>query len=155
MERFETLFPRLQGTAYRITSPANDGYNCIAWAAGDTKHWWWPDEPVRTYWPVGVPRLETLAAFRDAFATLGYVPCEQADLESGFEKIALYADVDGTPTHAARQLSNGRWTSKLGALEDIEHALEDLTGATYGSVVQVCKRPQTITSQPASAASRT
>ncbi|HEY7428267.1 MAG TPA: hypothetical protein VH682_28795 [Gemmataceae bacterium] len=50
MERFEVLFPRLNGTAYRITSPASDVYNCIAWAAGETNRWWWPvartrDEP--------------------------------------------------------------------------------------------------------------
>lgn len=76
MERLEALFPRLQGTAYRITSSASDVYNCIAWAAGDTERWWWPGDPASTYWPVGAPRLETLAAFRDAFATLGYVVCE-------------------------------------------------------------------------------
>jgi len=42
--------------------------------------------------------------------------------------------------HAARQLPEGRWTSKLGELEDIEHALHDLTGTVYGSVVLVMKR---------------
>ncbi len=140
MERLEALFPRLRGTTYRITSPASDVYNCIAWAASDTEHWWWPGDPARTYWPLGVPHLETLEAFRDAFATLGYVICEQADLEPGFEKIALFVDADGIPTHAARQLRDGTWTSKLGMSEDIQHALEDLTGAAYGSVVQILKR---------------
>jgi hypothetical protein len=47
-------------------------------------------------------------------------------------------------THAARQLDNGKWTSKLGQLEDIEHeSLEALSGAVYGSVVQVLKKPTT------------
>jgi hypothetical protein len=140
MERLESLFPRLRGTAYRTTSPASDVYNCIAWAAGDTEHWWWPGDPARTYWPPGSPTLEALDAFRDAFATLGYAVCEQADLEPGFEKIALFADADGTPTHAARQLRDGMWTSKLGMSEDIQHALEDLAGAVYGSVVLILKR---------------
>ncbi|HTU91632.1 MAG TPA: hypothetical protein VMF69_16230 [Gemmataceae bacterium] len=140
MERLEALFPRLRGTAYRITSSASDVYNCIAWAAGDTEHWWWPGDPARTYWPLGAPRLETLAAFRDAFAILGYVVCEQADLEQGFEKIALFADSDGTPTHAARQLGDGTWTSKLGMSEDIQHALENLVGTVYGSIAQILKR---------------
>ena len=140
MERLEALFPRLRGTAYRITSPASDVYNCIAWAASDTEHWWWPGDSARTYWPFGVPRLETLEAFRDAFATLGYVVCAQADLEPGFEKVALFADADGTPTHAARQLRDGTWTSKLGLSEDIQHSLEALAGAVYGSVVQILKR---------------
>jgi hypothetical protein len=52
MERLEVLFPRLRGTAYRITSSASDVYNCIAWAANDTEHWWWPGDPARTYWPL-------------------------------------------------------------------------------------------------------
>ncbi|MHB1426826.1 MAG: DUF7689 domain-containing protein [Gemmataceae bacterium] len=149
MERLEQLFPRLRGTAYRITSPASEVYNCIAWAAGDTGHWWWPGDPARTYWPIGTPRLETLEAFRDAFATLGYVVCAQADLEPGFEKIALFTEADGTPTHAARQLPDGTWTSKLGMSEDIQHALEDLAGNVYGSVVQILKR--VLPSSPAEA----
>jgi hypothetical protein len=62
------------------------------------------------------------------------------ELESGFEKIALFAS-DGVPKHAARQLESGRWTSKLGTREDIEHALHDLEGAIYGSVALVMKRP--------------
>src|SRR5579871_4456795 len=140
MERLEALFPRLCGTAYRITSPASDVYNCIAWAAGDTARWWWPGDPTRTYWPDGVPRLETLAAFRDAFATLDYDACEQADPETGFEKIALFADAEGRPTHAARQLSDGTWTSKLGLSEDIQHGLADLVGDVYGSVVLILNR---------------
>lgn len=140
MDRLEALFPRLRGTAYRVTSPASEVYNCIAWAAGDTEHWWWPGDPARTYWPVDVLRAETLEAFRDAFTTLGYVICDQADLEPGFEKIALFADANRTPTHAARQLGDGSWTSKLGISEDIQHALGDLTGAVYGSVVLILKR---------------
>jgi hypothetical protein len=42
--------------------------------------------------------------------------------------IAFFVDGDGQLAHAARQLQSGRWTSKLGDLEDIEHdlrALED------------------------------
>jgi hypothetical protein len=141
MERIEVLFPRLRGTAYRVTSSADDAYNCIAWAAADTTRWWGPGDPARTYWPSGVARSETLAAFRDAFATVGYLPHDLIDPEPGFEKVALFAGAEGTPTHAARQLNNGRWTSKLGVEVDIEHALEDLTGAVYGSVVQILRRP--------------
>lgn len=87
-----------------------------------------------------MPRQETLEVFRDAFATLGYVVCARADLEPGFEKVALFADVNGTPTHAARQLPDGTWTSKLGLSEDIQHALADLAGDVYGSVVLILKR---------------
>jgi hypothetical protein len=68
-------------------------------------------------------------------------PVEGAEPEPGFEKVALYADAAGIPTHAARQLSGGKWTSKLGRREDIEHALDDLTGDVYGSVVAFLKGP--------------
>jgi hypothetical protein len=87
-----------------------------------------------------VTRAETCEAFRDAFATLGYVVCDHEQLEPGYEKIALFA-LAGQPKHAARQLPGGRWVSKLGPLEDIEHALHDLTGMLYGSVALVMKRP--------------
>src|SRR5260370_5589590 len=113
--------------------------NCIAWAAGDTTDWWWPDEadnPDSAYWPPGAPRVESLEAFRLAFATLGYVVCDHDHVETRYEKIALFSQA-GVPKHAARQLLSGRWTSKLGPMEDIEHALPDLTGMVYGSVVLV------------------
>jgi hypothetical protein len=41
-------------------------------------------------------------------------------LEPGFLKVALYG-TGLTYTHAARQLADGKWTSKLGKGEDIEH----------------------------------
>jgi hypothetical protein len=144
----ESLFPRLQPSAYRVTSPRTRDYNCIAWAAGETHRWWWPDpdpENDAVYWPAGVPREETLPAFLAAFATLGYVPCAADAPEAGFDRIALFADTAGVPTHAARQLPSGRWTSKLGFLEDIEHDLHDLSGAEYGAVVQILRRPTSST----------
>ena len=77
--------------------------------------------------------------FIDVFAMYEYYPCLSAQLESGYEKIALYIK-DGVPEHAARQLPNGAWTSKLGQLMDIEHVtLSDLptlglnTLMAYGS----------------------
>lgn len=141
---FEKLFPRLRGSGYVVTSPPDDTYNCIAWAAcaTSTPRWWWPfGDPERTYWPASVPRRESLEAFQLLFESLGYAVCEHAEVEPGFEKVALFADAQGLPLHASRQLPVGRWTSKLGVLEDIEHALQDLEGTEYGSVVRVLKRP--------------
>ena len=54
--------------------------------------------------------------------------CESGDLEVGFEKVAIYAQADGAPTHAARQLPDGTWTSKLGQEVDIGHT--DLQGVS-------------------------
>jgi len=73
---------------------------------------------------------------------LGYVECPDASFEPGFQKIALYAKgLSMKPTHAALQLPSGRWTSKLGALEDVDHSdLAALQGPAYGSAVRYLKR---------------
>ena len=80
----------------------------------------------------------------EAFQILGYEPCDDGTLEDGYQKVVLYADRSGIPTHAARQLENGRWTSKLGRLEDIEHdTVEDVSGPVYGQPVQFMRRALT------------
>ena len=138
----EDEFPNLAATGYRITSLRSQSYNCFAWAAGENDRWWNPLEPESPYyWPDGVPAELTIFAFIQAYGTLGYEPCEISDLEPGFEKIAIYATSDGEPTHAARQLPSGKWTSKLGRWEDIEHELDGLICEMYGSVRQILKRP--------------
>jgi len=72
---------------------------------------------------------------------LGYEPCDDDRLEVGFERVALYGN-SFCYTHAARQLPDGRWTSKLGKREDVEHdSPEDVAGGIYGEVVQFMKRP--------------
>jgi hypothetical protein len=136
----EDLFPGLRGTAFRVTSPKDPVYNCIAFAADETQHWWWPDPDAVRFWPSGIEWAETHEAFEKAFASLGYTTCETDAPEAGFEKIALFGDQHAIPTHAARQLSDGRWSSKLGELEDIEHELRALEGTEYGLVVLLMRR---------------
>jgi hypothetical protein len=140
--KYGKKFPGMRSSDYSITSPATPEYNCIAWAAGNTEAWWWPDRNSLYYWPPEIPRTETLQAFIQAYELLGYTLCEDVDYEKGLEKIVLYADSNRKPTHAARQLSSGYWTSKLGQLEDIEHStLDSLTGLYYGSIAIFMKRP--------------
>jgi hypothetical protein len=148
VEIIDALFPRLRVAGYRVTSAPDAVYNCIAWAAGVEDAWWWPGDPDRTYWPPGVVRERTLTAFRQLFATLGYEESVSDEREPGFEKVALFANPTGKPTHAARQLSGGRWTSKLGESEDIEHGLRDLEGDVYGLVVLVVRRPLPPSAEP-------
>lgn len=138
----EEIFPALSRGGYQITSPIDKRYNCIAHATGDSANWWWPfpADVKEVFWPAGVTRAESLAAFRDAFGTLGYTECSGEELEPGFEKIALFANDQAVPLHAARQQASGRWTSKLGEREDIEHALRDLEGEAYGTVVLIMQR---------------
>ncbi|MBI3604951.1 MAG: hypothetical protein HY202_02870 [Nitrospirae bacterium] len=136
----ELNFPNLSRLEYQITSPQTPEYNCIAWAACDNTRWWWPANDY--FWPEGVERNETLEAFIQAYKTFGFESCQTQLLETGFEKVAIYVDSHGGPTHAARQLRSGKWTSKLGPYKDIEHnSLESLNGKEYGSVGCILKRP--------------
>jgi hypothetical protein len=135
-------FPRLHPGNHEITSPATPRYNCIAWVAGDDERTWWPDIDGVAYWPANVPRVETMEAFVDAFRTLGSLPCEDGEFEPGHEKIALYAH-QGVPTHAARQLPDGRWSSKLGRSVDIAHTPDALDGPLYGAAVLYLRRQAT------------
>ncbi|QOJ00184.1 MAG: hypothetical protein HRU70_06665 [Phycisphaeraceae bacterium] len=134
-------FPNLTEANSRPTSPYDEGYNCIAWAAEDTERWWWPDAKEQFYWPSSVSREETIEAFVQAYGLRGYVQRSDATLEPGKQKIAIYADGNGRPTHAARQLRDGWWASKLGQQIDIEHELRALDGPAYGAVTIFLARP--------------
>lgn len=136
-------FPQLTPANVRLASPADERYNCIAWAAGNNERWWWPDAQGQSYWPEGLARAERLEAFVDAFSLLGFSKSTDTALVPGLQKVALYAGTDGRPTHAARQLSDGWWGSKLGQLIDIEHELYALDGPAYGAVAIVLARVTT------------
>lgn len=131
-------FPHLTEQNHRITSPASVDYNCIAWSAGDTERWWQPG----IYWPVDVSRFDCgIGDLIEAFKTLGYEDCADGAHEPGAEKVALYGS-GFLYSHAARQLLNGKWTSKLGKSEDIEHdSPDDVAGGIYGEVMHFMKRP--------------
>ena len=139
------LFPNLNARNHRITSPQDPGYNCVAWAAGDSSRWW---DHVDGFWPDDVPQDGSVDAYVELFQGLGFESCDNPDPEPGFEKIAVYGD-DGQFTHVARFLASGNWTSKLGGLEDIEHNnLESLTESSYGRPLVFLRRAR-ITPLPA------
>jgi hypothetical protein len=133
-------FPRLRRTSFLLTSPPSVFYNCIAYAAGDEGRRWWPAAWPHAYWPPHLPNTVTVDAFIALFIDLGYQECATGDLEKGFEKVAIFADANGDPTHAARQLPNGRWKSKLGSWEDIQHSLYGLEAGDYGKAVRFLRR---------------
>jgi hypothetical protein len=140
--RLAELFPRLSATDYPKTSDPTDKYNCIAWAAGRNEAWWEPAEVAcGYYWPADIPQNYDAESTAILFEKLGFVRCGQdATPENGFEKVAIYAD-NGESMHAARQLESGKWTSKLGKHQDIEHSSADaLTGTEYGTVFIILTR---------------
>jgi len=135
--------------SFNKTSPKDNNYNCIAWAVEDTANFWWP---IGGHWPTGLPRALTLQSFIFVYGAQGYVITDNENLEAGYQKIAIYVDQSGTPTHAARQLPDGWWTSKLGRSYDIRHPFfetwPDLTidgrlerfSITYGQVGALMKK---------------
>ncbi len=88
-----------------------------------------------------MPRETSLPAFVSAFGQLGFQLCSDEGLDPECEKVAIFAR-DNVPTHAARQLPAGTWTSKLGESVDVEHELADLTGDVYGQVACLLQRPK-------------
>lgn len=142
-EMLQAVFPKLNAENCRITSIASPLYNCVAWAACVQTLNWWPSKAdglgLFSYWPVTI-RAVTIANFCKAFSTIGYGPCDNRDLEEGLEKVAIYAD-GNSPTHMARQLSDGHWTSKLGKGVDVSHdGLDLLEGDEYGRVAVILQR---------------
>lgn len=134
----EAEFPRMGLDDFQETSEPDDNYNCIAWAVGETDRWWSHVDPY--YWPSNAPKSSSIGALVEVFLGEGYENCKDSELEPRFEKVALFAE-SGQWRHAARQLEDGTWTSKLGVFQDIEHkSLETLTGTYYGEVYCLLRR---------------
>lgn len=147
-EEIIKAFPALQyDEGFLLTSPENPDYNCIAWAYGTDKCWMWPEneyDGVST-WPNDYTGSPDIEAFMKAFADAGYEECEDAEQEPMYTKIALYTYPHTQEcTHAARQLPNGLWTSKLGSSYDIQHSTPYvIQGRLYGNVYCLMKKKMT------------
>jgi hypothetical protein len=129
----------LKGSPYKITSPRDPKYNCIAYAAGDTTQFWDQVNIRGYYWPPGAGSIDTVKGWMSVFEMHGYRETTDRALELEYEKIAIYESADG-PEHVARQKASGIWTSKMGRGVDIEHTLEGLEGDFYGKVAKIMKR---------------
>ncbi len=141
LRHLELLFPNLASVGYVPKSEQTRVYNCIAWSAEDASRVWQGGN-VDGYWPPGAVEGYGLESLLSAFAMLGYLICQDGKYEDGCVKVALYSNRAGRWTHAARQLADGRWTSKIGGLEDIIHKTPfALTGSDYGDVIHYMKRP--------------
>jgi hypothetical protein len=133
-------FPNSKLDPFLVTSPQTAHYNCIAWAFGDNTKWYWPDSANYYFWPTEIAREEKIESFIELFKLIGYEVCESEELEPDYLKVAIYADKFGKPTHAARQLSNGYWTSKLGQHFDVTHTIFSMKDGSYGNVAVFMKK---------------
>jgi hypothetical protein len=151
-ERIKRVFSNLKDGEFELTSPFDSKYNCIAHAAEKNDIWWWSVDKKLVgndvFWFDNVPGEATVENFISAFSKLGYKPCENSKPEQHFEKVAIYVSTKdelhapkGSVTHMARQLSDGKWTSKLGNDVDISHnTLQAVEGNVYGVVKQILRR---------------
>jgi len=152
-------FPKLAlDPFFRISSPYNINYNCIAWAGLRNDEFWWPEvvpydylDGVKYNWPFKISHNDNLQFFVELFSNLGYIE-ESNNIENeqpNYRKIALFIKAGSNIserfsskcTHAARQMKNGFWASKLGRFQDIEHSNPyDLEGDTYGILAIILKK---------------
>ena len=142
-------FPKLsKDEQFDVTSTASPNYNCIAWACKYSERWiqppylgkpnldcvvWWPPEVEEGLEPSHLVKL---------FEYHGYEVCDACEREDGFRKVALYYNQDTNLwTHAARELNNGYWTSKLGGFNDIQHGTPyAIENNDYGKVYCFMKK---------------
>ncbi len=145
------LFPKLKQYHHTITSEPDKTYNCVAWALDKKNEFWTPHGTIIPasfppyVWPKDVPQDGSLDSYIILFEKMGYELTDHPKPEPGFRKIALYA-LDGQFTHVAKQAPKGKWSSKLGDVEDIEHDLAGLEKDglyAYGRVERYMKKPTT------------
>ena len=140
--RVRALFPKLNDYNHQKTSPKSSKYNCFAWATGHDDRW--VDPYNRRFWLGADGSVDGVISH---FAAFGYEECHNIDLDPEYEKVVIYAKHENgvqSPTHAARQLPTGWWTSKLGPNEDIEHSdPSDLNSNDYGEPICFMRRKRT------------
>ena len=131
-------FPNLTTENFETVAPPSDDYNCIAYAANDTGKRW--DYHLGRYWPPWATRSSSMQSLKEVFAGLQYEECNDGNHEAGYQKLALY-EAGGAAQHAAVQMPNGRWRSKMGPGPVIEHdSPESLSGGMYGEPTVFMRR---------------
>lgn len=141
-ELYRNLWPELNSE--RILEDRNGLYNCVADALGDNRRWWWPGE----YWPEAFNFGETVQSFDALIESFGGKNLGWAgEKENSSDVLLALFTIDGTdegePTHLMRQLSNGKWRTKMGPdwtlqIDDIG----ELAGGDYGDVAQFYSVPK-------------
>ena len=134
-ERIQRFF---NGARVQITSDRDNHYNCVGHVIGDYERLWSHQDDGLSYWPRGIPKGATIDHYSDALGTAGFEPCTSPNLESGFEKIALF-EKDNEFTHVCLLCEDGRWWSKCLVWEDVKHALQEAV-YWYGAPVLFMRR---------------
>lgn len=139
-------FPKLKDDKqFKISSPQDSNYNCIAWAFRQYNNRWMqppsgqyiPQLDAVTWWPDDVTPSMDISSLLEAFLCNSFIPCDTWEHEEGYIKVALYYNpADNHWTHASRESRTGKyWLSKLGQGNDIHHSTPfSIEGNCYGKV---------------------
>lgn len=146
------IFPNLKDDKFfKISSPEDPNYNCIAWAFHLFQNRWMeppagtyiPELDAVTWWPEGATEGTDISCLVEAFQKNSFQLCDSWEHESGYIKVALYHNpTNNCWTHASRESRSGKyWLSKLGQSNDIHHGTPfSIEGAFYGKVYCFLKR---------------
>jgi hypothetical protein len=131
-------FPNLNASNHRDIdpNPSNLTYNCLAWSLGINDDWFSSFDG-RT-WPGNAPQNDAfIMTIVIMYESRGFSLCgNDRSLEHGYDKIALYVK-DDLFAHVARQSEDGKWTSKMGEGELIEHDVpENLVEGMFDGRIQ-------------------
>jgi hypothetical protein len=115
-QRFHGYFSNLNADAVVVTGEVDRAYNCISWTVGVTNRWLWPGSTIRQ--------------FDTFYRGFGFI-------RAGNGPIAAWGQSTSNMTHGSISgPGHGlRWESKCGSDLRIEHALNELVGASYGRVL--------------------
>jgi hypothetical protein len=134
-------YPNLmEGKNFEFTSLRTDmpefysdgeSYNCVAWALGEIE--WLEMSRFIKKFNLKPPYNESAYGYAKVFEEYyGFEFCDNGEFEAGYEKIVLY-EKEGSFQHIALLKENGKWTTKFGDFEDVEHnAIEDIAYEGYG-----------------------
>lgn len=145
--RFHCRKLKAEHIDWDAASDPTETYNCVGYAIG-IQEWWqyrivndgiWMNSAHR--WPRELPDNEdSIEVYVEVAKMHGFVPCDDATPEEGFDKIVLYYDglsSDMSFRHAARVISAEVWDSKVGPHSDFRHtpdAFDDVTTWRGGRV---------------------
>jgi hypothetical protein len=141
----ESEYPELAGN-YIPRSEPNPAYNCAAFVVGVEDEWW----EAGLVWPDDLEKDDTIAVYVQLYERYGFEVCPDGTFEAGHEKIALYGFDEEMPDgtveifeHAAIQVGEGQWKSKMGADDDIEHSRPEVVAKYNWRVMRYMKRQAT------------
>lgn len=148
-EYYKKLFPLLNDYEL-INNSESDNYNCISHTLGIKDKWSWSYDKNEIYeydydhyWPV---RCElTKESFDDFYEYHGFEKIKLLDFSYNpkYTKVVLYTN-NGVPTHAAIQINEFFWESKIGMFGILRHDLFEIENDVYGEVTQIYRKLKNI-----------